>query len=33
MPAMASIETLPVVSVIHHSSTNCVMAEPISDTA
>lgn len=32
-PAVASAETLPVVSVIHHSNTNWVSAEPISDTA
>src|SRR3990167_6378075 len=33
MPAVARAETLPVVSVIHQSSTNCVSAEPTSESA
>ena len=33
MPAVASAETLPVVSVINQSSTNCVRADPVSESA
>ncbi len=32
-PAIASAEAEPVVSVIHHNSTNCVSALPMSDSA